>query len=73
MTRDKMTLSVPPELVELARQKSLESGIAISEVLQRALAQWVETGEAPPPLPARFASKGRPGPKPKAKRKPKAK
>ena len=69
MTRDKMTLSVPPELVELARQKSLESGIAISEVLQRALAQWVETGEAPPPLPARFDTGERPGPKPKPKKK----
>jgi len=69
MTREKVALSLQTELVAEAREKSRETGIPVSQIVQRALANWVETGEVPPPLPARFDTGERPGPKPKPKKK----
>lgn len=67
MTREKVAMSLQTELVAAAREKSRETGIPVSQIVQRALANWVETGEVPPPLPERFDTGERPGPKPRKK------
>lgn len=58
MTRARITLSIPPELAAAVRRKSAESGLAISFVVQRALAHWIATGEIAPVSP--ITSKGKP-------------
>jgi len=68
MTREKVAMSLQAERLAAAREKRRETGIPVSQSVQRALAHWVETGETPPPLPARFDTGERPGPKPKRKK-----
>jgi hypothetical protein len=52
LTRETVTLSIPPGLIEAARKKAKETGVSMSFVAQRALARWVATGEIAPVVEA---------------------
>lgn len=47
----KVTITLPIELSDAARDKSHETGIPVSTAIQRLLAGWIETGELPPAQP----------------------
>jgi hypothetical protein len=48
MTREKVTVSMPPELAEAVRRKSEETSVPLSAAIQRLLAHWIIAGELPP-------------------------
>lgn len=49
MVSKRIAVSLPEELAEAAREKSLETGVPVSAAIQRLLAEWVAGGELPKP------------------------
>lgn len=49
MVTKKVTITLPVELAEAARARSVDTGVPVSAAIQRLLAEWVVTGELPKP------------------------
>lgn len=49
MVTKKVTITLPVELAEAARNRSDETGVPVSAAIQRLLAEWVAGGELPKP------------------------
>lgn len=43
--RKLFSLEIPPELLEQAQKKSAETGIKISFIIRKAIADWVKTNQ----------------------------
>jgi hypothetical protein len=46
VTREKVTVSMPPDLAARARQMSDKTGVPLSAVIQRLLERWIASGGA---------------------------
>ena len=55
MAKERMTFTVDESIAAAARQKSDETGLPLSVVVERSLAEWAKTGI----LPAKEASKAK--------------
>jgi antitoxin component of RelBE/YafQ-DinJ toxin-antitoxin module len=47
MAKEKFTTTIDPVVLKVARALSKETGVPLSTVVERLLAQWVTTGKLP--------------------------